>query len=69
MYSKALNNSLLTILAPQTHIRTHQMNQTKMVFEASSPDGKDELKTRFCLGPVHLVWSSSCSHRAPARAS
>ena len=59
MYSKALNNSLLTNWRHKhTYAHTHK-NRTKVVFiEASSSDGKDELKTRFCLGPAHLVWSS-----------
>ena len=53
MYSKALIQLLLIILAAQTHT---QRNGPKVVFiEASSSEGKGELKTSFCLGPVHLV--------------
>jgi len=59
MYSKALNNSLLMDWHHKHTYAHTQNNRTKVVFiEASSPDGKDSLKTRFCLGPVHLVWCS-----------
>ena len=58
MYSKALNNGYLMDWRHK-HTHTHKINGPKVVFiEASSSEGKGELKTRFCLGPVHLVWSS-----------
>ena len=68
MYSKALNNSLLTILAPQTHTHTPKRIGPKAVFiEASSSDGEAS-----CRPEPALDLSTSCglradSLRAPAR--